>query len=404
MSRKGSADQLSILYLALDVDVGRMSGEGAHVLEVVGALRDQGHRITLVLPNTEGNVHVAMQLETNRMGVLLIERASALRQALRIRSKAKKVPCDIIYERRFVPKVGVVLSFLLDIPLVVEVNAIMPIDAELYSGRRRRLLAPIRVERAWHSFLLSMATIVVTVTPGLAQALQADYGLSRERIKILSNAANAKVFRPLDRKYCRVHLGLPEGVHIVCFVGDLAPWHGVDVLLEAVSTLVGEGMLVHSLIVGDGILRDTLRALAKKLQIENLVHWVGRVPHERVPEYVGAGDIAVAPIPSLPTKTSVGSSALKIFEYMACGRAVITTEFVVEAQKDLSSTLVLVAPGDARALAAAIKELLSDPVRCRDLGARSRRMVEEKYNWERAAEKLSGLLLSAERLRTRNRG
>lgn len=394
---------LSILYLALDLDLGHATGEATHVLEVVRELAREGHRVILVLPSLKANRDIVSASAAQQVTVRLLRNTNGLLQVREILATLKRQSLDVVYERRFVPKVGAVVAKIRGIPLVVEVNALAPDDVELYHGHPIDPQIPTKLRSTWYTFWLKRAAAIITVTEGLAQALREEYGLATARIEVVPNAANIELFKPMDILDCRTALGIPPASFVTCFVGDLAPWYDLDCVFEALALLVHSGRNLRILIVGDGVLRHSLEEKARALGIEDRVRWTGRVPHELVPKFVGASDVALAPFAKMERKTRVGISALKIFEYFACARPVLTTPSAVMSLPELADVVVVVEPGDSQALAAALDGLLGDSARRGRLGSTGRKIVETKFTWASNTARLAKIMFS-EVDACRNRG
>src|SRR5205823_5775752 len=115
----------------------------------------------------------------------------------------------------------------------------------------------------------------------------------------------------------RSQLGIDDNL-VVGFVGSLKPWHGVDALLAAFQEAAGSDWRL--LIVGDGPERERLEDQAT--QIGGQVIFTGAVSHHQIPEYVATMDIAVAPYRA---SSDFYFSPLKLYEYLAVGKAVVAT-------------------------------------------------------------------------------
>ncbi len=175
----------------------------------------------------------------------------------------------------------------------------------------------------------------------------------------------------------------------VAYAGHLYPWKGVDVLLEAIARVPA----VQGLVIG-GHEEETdlarLRALATGLGIESRVTFAGHL----LPSAV-AGRLAMADVLALPNPASAisthSTSPLKLFEYMAAGKAIVASSLpaIREVLTD-EITALLVTPGDPEALAAGIRRLAHDPALRSRLGGGARTAVAE-YSWDRRAERLEAL-------------
>jgi glycosyltransferase involved in cell wall biosynthesis len=172
----------------------------------------------------------------------------------------------------------------------------------------------------------------------------------------------------------------------------LYPWKGVDVLIEALA-LVPEA---HGLIVGGHAGEPDLgrvTRLADQLGIADRITFTGLVEPANVAAFLQSADVLVLPNPASAISTRF-TSPLKLFEYLAAGRAIVASDLpaIREVLHDEVEAL-LVPPGNADALAAAIRRLLND----RALGSRLARAAADaapQYSWERRAERLEALLLA----------
>jgi glycosyltransferase involved in cell wall biosynthesis len=175
----------------------------------------------------------------------------------------------------------------------------------------------------------------------------------------------------------------------VAYAGHLYAWKGVDVLLEALARVPD----AHGLVVG-GHERETdlarLRALATRLRIDDRVTFTGHLLPSAVAGRLARADVLALPNPASAISTH-STSPLKLFEYMAAGKAIIASDLpaIREVLTDEVNAL-LVTPGDAEALAAAIRRLANDAVLRRRLGERAQSAVAE-YSWDRRAERLEAL-------------
>jgi glycosyltransferase involved in cell wall biosynthesis len=163
---------------------------------------------------------------------------------------------------------------------------------------------------------------------------------------------------------------------------------GVLYLLKALQMLREDGIKLtivddaerHSSYIEDvGPLPSYGLKLVKKLNLCGMVQFTGRLTHEELAQYYSAAQIAV--VPSL-----YEGFGLPAAEAMACGTPVIATTggALPEVVGDAG---ILVPPGSADALAAAIKQLLNDKQAQERMSEAGRKRVKEKFDWEQAARK-----------------
>jgi glycosyltransferase involved in cell wall biosynthesis len=201
---------------------------------------------------------------------------------------------------------------------------------------------------------------------------------------VVANGVNPDRFRP----GLAPALSRAPGTLTVGFVGSLKPWHGLATLVEAFARL-RPGRGVRLLVVGDGPGREGLEADLSARGLLAAAHFAGAVSPGDVPGWLASMDIAVAPYPPLQR---FYFSPLKVYEYMAAGLAVVASRIgqLEQVIRDGVNGL-LVPPGDATALAAAIERLGSDPELCVRLGQAARATVLEEHTWGAVAGRILGL-------------
>lgn len=235
----------------------------------------------------------------------------------------------------------------------------------------------------------NLAARVVAVSDRMKEFVVEQYRVRPQRVAVIPNGANVQKFRPLDKARCRTELDLNPDDYYVCFVGALASWQGVDVLVESAKILVSQLRTVTVLVVGDGAMKPELVGRANELGVADRVRFVGTVSYDKVPTYIGASDLCVAPF-----GTSKPASPLKVYEYLACERAVVTSGIAEATDLVAENECGLVFPaGDAEELAKAITRLLGDPDLCRRMGERGRKLVCEHYSWRATARKVMDVIL-----------
>jgi glycosyltransferase involved in cell wall biosynthesis len=197
----------------------------------------------------------------------------------------------------------------------------------------------------------------------------------------------------MDKRACMKKLGLDESRRYLCFSGSLSPWQGVEVLVPALHGLRSTAGDLNLLIVGDGELRSDLEAKARELGMQDSVRFCGYVPYEEVPTYLNSADICVAPFNAIPRNVKYGFSAIKLYEYMACGRPFVTTT-VCGIGEEIRETDVgrVVEPDDPAQLQVALEELLKDGRSADEMGKRGRSLAEKEHSWVSVAKRTTGIL------------
>jgi len=139
--------------------------------------------------------------------------------------------------------------------------------------------------------------------------------------------------------------------------------------------------------VGGGVGYEKNVELAKEYDLLKNVIFTGTVPYTQVPKYISCMDVCV--IPFKLDAVSQNSLPLKLFEYMACEKPVISTKVkgIIESVGDM----VLYASNTSEYMSE-ITKLYNDEELRRSMGLKGRRFVKENYNWERIVRKLETTL------------
>jgi glycosyltransferase involved in cell wall biosynthesis len=204
--------------------------------------------------------------------------------------------------------------------------------------------------------------------------------IARERTLFLPNGVPAGA--PSSGRDVRAELGIAPDVPLIGTVGVLRPPKDQHLLIRATALLLERWPRLRTLIVGDGPDRASLEALAAELGVERAVRFLGR--RNDVPDILQAFDIGV-------NSSSSEGSPLAVMEYMEAGLPVIAT--AVGGVPDLIEPGVhgLLVAHDARALADALAELLADPERAREMGARGRERRRAEFDIDVLVHRLEGL-------------
>jgi glycosyltransferase involved in cell wall biosynthesis len=161
--------------------------------------------------------------------------------------------------------------------------------------------------------------LVIAETEELKEVLIALRGIAPERIEVVELGVDHTMFQPRDQSGARDVVRINQEATVLLYVGGLDIYHDLGPLIEALGRAARAGVELH--IVGDGELRSEYEQTARRLNALATFH--GQVAHERVPGFIAAADLCIAPYQ--PNKFHAGKitfSTLKIPEYMACGRPV----------------------------------------------------------------------------------
>jgi glycosyltransferase involved in cell wall biosynthesis len=385
-----------ILFLALDVDLSGRTGDSTHVRELATSLSNIGNEVSLVgyfPPEFESKASSLFQ----GTGVTLNSpEARGNLATLRFGSSlARRFKPDIIYERRFSPKIGVTLGKISGIPSVVEINAMVEEEKKILD-KDEGSAGLERIKRRIRRYFLRSAARIVVVSGGIRDGLVEEYDIKESKVHVVHNGANTDIFRPLNKDKCKDRLGLDGDLRYVCFSGNLAPWQGLDHLIPAFAILADENPDLRLLMVGDGVLRQDLERMVKDHDIQDSTIFSGRVSYEDVPLYINSSEICVAPFGGILRNIKYGFSAIKLYEYMGCGKPFVTTTVCgIQDEITKNDVGVVVPPDDPEELAGAATSLLKEDDRVEQMGERARALAVREHSWNSVAKRITNILEGA---------
>ena len=257
-----------------------------------------------------------------------------------------------------------------------------------------------RLAEKLESYVARNADRVFAITEQVKDEL-VRRGVDPNRIHLLPNGVDTDRFTPMPpSESVRTKLQLPADVPVVGYAGSLVHYEGVSDLLRSFAILKDLGVEFRAVIVGDGAELGNLRREAATLQLEDLVHFAGRVSAQEVAEYISVFDVMPCPRRRMPVTELV--SPLKPLEAMAAGKPMVLTDlgplrtFAGESQE----RALLAEPSNPQSLASNLRVLLEDPERRLDMGRRGRLWVLRNRRWStlarQTAKELSSSFAAAE--------
>jgi glycosyltransferase involved in cell wall biosynthesis len=283
---------------------------------------------------------------------------------------------------------GALLSRLTGIPLVLEYNGSEDWIAKYWDPARFSSWL-----RLCEKVSIKAASLIVVVSSTLKQQLM-EVGVPAGRILVNPNAVDPEWFHPdCGGAKVRRDLGIAPNDIVVCFVGSFSYWHGVAVLEQAVRSLLDKterlSCPVKFLLVGDGPLAPNLRNALEPYTQNGPVTFTGAIPHKSVRTYLDAADILLSPHVPMPGGIPFFGSPTKLFEYMAMGKAIVASALDQIAEVlEHGRTALLVKPGEAGEVVAAIKRLAADEQLRIELGRNARQSALARHTWRENAKRV----------------
>lgn len=222
---------------------------------------------------------------------------------------------------------------------------------------------------------------IVVITQKLKDLL-VERGISPNNILVAPDGVDLKEFDIKETKEeCRKKLNLPEDRKIVLYTGHLYQWKGAQTLAEASSHLPADTDIYF---VG-GTSRDI-----KEFEIRNSklrIKVIGHRPHQEIPYWLKAADALVLPNSGKDDISKFWTSPIKMFEYMASGRPIVSSDLPSIREILNESNAILVEPDNSEALASAIGRVLQSLDLSEMISKRAFDDVQN-YSWAKRAKNI----------------
>jgi glycosyltransferase involved in cell wall biosynthesis len=374
---------------------------GGHIriLEEALALQKLGHRVTICTYHRGENIEG-----------LDIERTVPIpwRKEYEVGSSRHKIAFDVLLSikslqaaLRFRPHIihahlhegaliGYPLSRLLHVPLIFDLQG--SLTGEMVD---HRFLDPNgffyprvrRLERIIDRF----PKTIITSSQHAKDMLCNDFGCDDRGIKIIADSVNGRFFQPNHdeklRDRLKSQLGIPPHHSVVVYLGLLAEWQGIGLLLDGIARLREHLENTRFLIMGFPAV-DHYSLRAKQLGIEDRVVLPGRIPYFEAPKYLALGDVAVSP------KISATEGCGKLLNYMSMALPTVAFDTPVS-REYLGEWGAYAAKGDPVALVKQVLSLLEDKDRADQLGRGLRHRALTEFSWEKASRNLEAIYWAA---------
>jgi glycosyltransferase involved in cell wall biosynthesis len=210
----------------------------------------------------------------------------------------------------------------------------------------------------------------------------------KDKIDVIPIGVDIERFKPSKTE---------KGGPVLFFLSVLDKFHrykGLDYLLKALTIVKEEISDVKLIVGGDGELSYYYRGMADSLDLKANVDFTGFVSTEQIVDCYNNCNAFV--LPSISAQQE--GFGIVLLEAMACGKPVIATDIVGIAKETKERNAgKIVIPKDVKELSNAIIEILQDKKVAQEMGMNGRRLVEERYSWEKIAKRINGVYKRTEK-------
>lgn len=373
---------LRVAFAAFD-PFPNLKGSGTRIARLTSALAQAGASVTVL--SLPGTCHVELPsgvelrplciAEDNYLCRALAFRAAVARELVALRP-------DVVHFRGpFEGQAALAHAREHGARALFEVNGLPSVELRYHYPAVAAATSFEAKLRSAEQGLLTTSDAVITQSRATERFL-ALRGMPPGRAVVIPNAAD-----PLPLDQC-VHQS--RDVTRLLYIGTLAPWQGLPDLLVAVRRAARTAELRLDVVGwGQKRWRRLLERHARRLKIAERVAFHDAVARSALPALIAGSDICAAPLRRDRRNRVQGCSPIKLFEYMAAGRAVLATNLpcLQEIVRD-GETGVLARASHTSDLAARLGELSGDPRLRARLGARARRELAESATWDHRAQAL----------------
>ena len=295
---------------------------------------------------------------------------------------------DFIYFRTAPTILPMLLSRLIGAKLILEINGDALTEQRGRSANLRRdFIHYFRVKLIClaEGVNARAAQVIITLTEGLKQIILKRYSTPDEKIFVIGSGTNIDHCRPMDKTESRKILGLDQQNRYVGFVGVLYAHQGLDTLIEATPELLQSCPDVVFLIGGGGPMAKVWQERVRQMNVDKAFRFLGVIPYDKLPIFLNAADICVAPFKEDRGETS----PLKLFDYMACGRPVVCSDIPsLKSLIEATDGILAVRPDDSDALASGLISLLNDDAMREHMGNEGRKYAVNCHSWDVIAHRI----------------
>jgi colanic acid biosynthesis glycosyl transferase WcaI len=259
---------------------------------------------------------------------------------------------------------------------IYNVQEIYPDIAVNLGALRNR--AAIRTMEALERFVYRKSAAVTVIAPRMRERLVAK-GVRPEKVHVLPNFVDLRRLTPVPRHNEFSRQQQLDDCFSVTYAGNMGPAQGLDIVIEAARLLSMSDGRIRFLLIGEGILRESLTSSAAALPLRN-VTVLPYQPTAMMPQIYSASDISL-----VPQAAATGFDAIpsKVYRIMATARPLIA---VTDTTSDLAALVrdagcgVIVAPGDARGFADVVRRGAANRNDWEAMGLRGREYVSANYS------------------------
>jgi glycosyltransferase involved in cell wall biosynthesis len=279
---------------------------------------------------------------------------------------------DCIHTHEEAALMGCLMKKIFNIPLIYDMHSSIPQQLENFKITHNKYL--IGIAQEFENFIIRHSDAVIVICPHLEQTVHLID--ERKYVQLIENTPlsdSASVVSHDAVKSLQHQLQLENAI-VVLYTGTMEPYQGIDLLLEGIPRVVEKFPSVKFVLVGGETSQiNSFRDLAKSLQIDNHVIFIGKRPPEEMPAYMEMSDVLVSP------RNTGTNTPLKLYSYLKSGKPIVATNLLTHTQVLDNQVAVLTDP-ESQSFADGIIQVLSNRQFAETLGRNARNLADSKYS------------------------
>lgn len=359
----------------------------------IKALSNLGHKVDLITYPLGEDVHF------KNLSILRVPNLLCIRK-IKIGPSLTKIPLDfllllravfrmtkkrydLIFSHEEAAWLGVILAKIRRLPHVYDMHSSLPQQLENFNFSRSILLKEIfsRVER----YILKNSSAVIVICLDLLKKVKKE-GFETKAILIENflDFDNQNFSEEQKQKKRREYAPVEE--KIILYAGNLQPYQGISLLLEAAAKMKDE-KVVFLLVGGERVNRAAMKRKAENLNISDKVIFAGEVPPSQIQLFISLADVLVSP------RLSGTNTPLKIYSYLKSKKPLVATNLWTHTQVLSSINSILTEPNPQSLADGILYALFNEDAQKRARTANE--FAEKEYTYPKYQEKINQTLKKA---------
>ncbi|UCE28962.1 MAG: glycosyltransferase family 4 protein [Candidatus Bathyarchaeota archaeon] len=225
---------------------------------------------------------------------------------------------------------------------------------------------------------------IITISQIMKQTL-VHKGAKPDKVEIVYDGVRSNLFKPRIKEAEALREKYADGVeNIIMHHGVIDPQDHPEIIVGAAEGVIKQHPNTMFWLIGNGAAIPDIKEKIRRKNLEKHFFLSGWVPYEDMPSFISACDAGLVILPDISSARV--RVTLKGFEYWACEKPIVSSDLpALREIIDPGQTGLFYKPDDPKDLAERICMLLEDKPLSKRMGQAGRRLVENKYDWEKLA-------------------